>query len=135
MNLTGTGLLLRFALRRDRVLVSAWVLVLLATVAASAAATGPLYATEAERVAAAEVQGFGLSRLAGRLVIGDPARPDFTAGDQGVPLGRRPSPSDYGRAVAYLASDDARMVTGFDLRVDGGTLAKYWRFNPDTEIG
>ncbi|MCF6379457.1 hypothetical protein L2K70_17740 [Nocardioides KLBMP 9356] len=54
MNLMGTGLLLRFALRRDRVLVSAWVLVLLATVAASAAAAGPLYATEAERVAAAE---------------------------------------------------------------------------------
>lgn len=54
MNLAGTGLLLRFALRRDRVLVSAWVLVLLATVAASAAATGPLYDTEADRVAAAE---------------------------------------------------------------------------------
>ena len=53
-DLHGTGLLLRFALRRDRVLVSAWVLVLVATVAASAAATGPLYDTEADRVAAAE---------------------------------------------------------------------------------
>ncbi len=52
--LRGTGLLLRFAVRRDRVLLAAWLLVLTATVAASAAATGPLYATTAERVAAAE---------------------------------------------------------------------------------
>ena len=52
--LRGTGLLLRFALRRDRVLVPAWVLVLTAMVVASAAATGPLYATTAERIAAAE---------------------------------------------------------------------------------
>ena len=52
--LRGTGLLLRFALRRDRILLPAWVLVLTATVVASAAATGPLYATTADRVAAAE---------------------------------------------------------------------------------
>ena len=52
--LRGTVLLLRFALRRDRVLLPAWVLLLTATVVASAAATGPLYATTAERVAAAE---------------------------------------------------------------------------------
>jgi NAD(P)-dependent dehydrogenase (short-subunit alcohol dehydrogenase family) len=65
---------------------------------------------------------------------GPAPRPDFTAGDQGIPLGRRPSPWDYGRAVAYLASDDARMVTGFDLRVDGGAVSRYWRFNPGTEI-
>ena len=52
--LRGTVLLLRFALRRDRVLLPAWVLLLTASVVASAAATGPLYATTAERVAAAE---------------------------------------------------------------------------------
>lgn len=52
--LRGTGLLLRFALRRDRVLLAVWILLLTATVAASAAATGPLYATAAERVAAAD---------------------------------------------------------------------------------
>jgi ABC-2 type transport system permease protein len=52
--LEGTGLMLRFALRRDRVLVPVWVLVLSAMVLVSAAATGPLYATPAERVAAAE---------------------------------------------------------------------------------
>ena len=55
----GTGLLLRFALRRDRILLPAWVLLLTATVVASAAATGPLYATTAERVAAAEALNAG----------------------------------------------------------------------------
>ncbi|MCW2738691.1 hypothetical protein [Nocardioides sp.] len=52
--LEGTGLLVRFALRRDRVLAPAWVLALSAMVVVSAAATGPLYATAADRVAAAE---------------------------------------------------------------------------------
>ncbi|SED22226.1 ABC-2 type transport system permease protein [Nocardioides exalbidus] len=52
--LRGTGLLLRFALRRDRVLLPAWILLLTAMVVASAAATGPLYDTKAAQVAAAE---------------------------------------------------------------------------------
>ena len=63
-----------------------------------------------------------------------PRRPGFTSGDSGVPLGHRPSPSDYGRAAVYLASDDARMVTGFDLRVDGGVISRYWRFNPGAQF-
>ncbi|MFN8146246.1 MAG: hypothetical protein U0R76_02170 [Candidatus Nanopelagicales bacterium] len=50
----GTGTLLRLALRRDRVLLTAWVLGLAATAGFSAAATVDLYPTEAERVAAAE---------------------------------------------------------------------------------
>jgi 3-oxoacyl-[acyl-carrier protein] reductase len=57
-------------------------------------------------------------------------RPGYTEGDQGVPLGRRPRPSDYGHAAVFLASDDAVMITGIDLRVDGGTIARYWRWNP-----
>lgn len=57
-------------------------------------------------------------------------RPGFTAGDEGVPLGKRPSTADYGRAAVFLVSDDAQMITGFDLRVDGGTIARYWRWNP-----
>jgi hypothetical protein len=40
-------------------------------------------------VAAAEIQGFGLNRLAGRLVIGDPAHPDFTAEEAEVGYGLR----------------------------------------------
>lgn len=61
-------------------------------------------------------------------------RADTTAGDQGVPLGKRPSPCHYARAVVFLASDDAEMITGVDLRVDGGTIGRYWRWNPGTRI-
>jgi NAD(P)-dependent dehydrogenase (short-subunit alcohol dehydrogenase family) len=57
-------------------------------------------------------------------------RPGYTVGAQGVPLGKRPAPSHYGRAAVFLASDDAEMITGFDMRVDGGTIARYWRWNP-----
>lgn len=65
---------------------------------------------------------------------GGPRRTDTTSGDQGVPLGKRPSPRHYGRAAVFLASDDAEMITGFDLRVDGGTISRYWRWNPGTKI-
>lgn len=61
-------------------------------------------------------------------------RSDLTSGDQGVPLGRRPSPSDYAHAAVFLASEDAAMITGVDLRVDGGVIARYWRWNPGTNI-
>jgi len=47
-----------------------------------------------------------------------------------VPLGELPGPSDYGRAAVYLASPAARMITGIDLRVDAGSIAKYWRTKP-----
>jgi NAD(P)-dependent dehydrogenase (short-subunit alcohol dehydrogenase family) len=48
-----------------------------------------------------------------------------------VPAGRLPSPRHYGRAAVFLASDDAEMITGFDLRVDGGAIAKYWPWVPN----
>ncbi len=37
-----------------------------------------------------------------------------------IPLGHAGQPEDIGRAVVYLASDDARFITGKILRVDGG---------------
>ena len=33
-------------------------------------------------------------------------------------------PEDVAAAIAFLASDDAAFVTGTDLRVDGGRLAR-----------
>jgi hypothetical protein len=36
--------------------------------------------------------------------------------------------------VVFLASDDAEMITGIDLRVDGGVVSRYWRWNPGTKI-
>ena len=50
----GTWPLARAALRRDRVLASVWVLLLVVVVYASAAATESLYPTAADRVSAAE---------------------------------------------------------------------------------
>lgn len=50
-----------------------------------------------------------------------------------MPLGRLPSPHHYGRAAVFLASDDAELITGLDLRVDAGTIARYWGTLPDEE--
>jgi NAD(P)-dependent dehydrogenase (short-subunit alcohol dehydrogenase family) len=44
---------------------------------------------------------------------------DFTLGMQA--LKRLAQPDDIGGAVAFLASDDARWITGDTLRVDGGS--------------
>jgi NAD(P)-dependent dehydrogenase (short-subunit alcohol dehydrogenase family) len=58
-------------------------------------------------------------------------RPEFSSGAEGVPLGRQPAPSDYAHAAVFLASDESSMMTGTDLRVDGGVIARYWRWNPE----
>jgi len=47
-----------------------------------------------------------------------------------IPLGALPSPRHYARAAVFLASDDSEMITGFDLRVDAGAIAKYWPWIP-----
>ena len=40
-----------------------------------------------------------------------------------TPMKRIASPEEIGQAIAYLASDDARFVTGAALQIDGGTTA------------
>lgn len=47
-----------------------------------------------------------------------------------VPMQKLPRPSDYGRAAVFLASDDANLITGTDLRVDAGAIARYWAWSP-----
>jgi NAD(P)-dependent dehydrogenase (short-subunit alcohol dehydrogenase family) len=47
-----------------------------------------------------------------------------------TPMQKLPSPRHYGRAAVFLASDDAEMITGMDLRVDAGTVARYWAWDP-----
>jgi 3-oxoacyl-[acyl-carrier protein] reductase len=37
-----------------------------------------------------------------------------------IPLGRFSTPADMGAAAAFLCSDDASMITGVALEVDGG---------------
>lgn len=50
--LAGTGSLIRLALRRDRILLPAWIAVFVGMVASSAAATTDLYSTAASRISA-----------------------------------------------------------------------------------
>lgn len=45
---------------------------------------------------------------------------EIQEGGQKLPWGRIGQPEDIGKAVAFLASDDADYVTGAMLRVDGG---------------
>jgi NAD(P)-dependent dehydrogenase (short-subunit alcohol dehydrogenase family) len=49
---------------------------------------------------------------------------------KGAPMQKLPSPSDYGKAAVFLASEDANMITGTDIRVDAGAIARYWAWNP-----
>ena len=37
-----------------------------------------------------------------------------------VPLGREPTPEDIGKLATFLASDDARNITGQVIAADGG---------------
>lgn len=47
---------------------------------------------------------------------------ELIAGAKRIPWERLGTPEDIGKAVAYLASDDADYVTGATLRIDGGFL-------------
>jgi 3-oxoacyl-[acyl-carrier protein] reductase len=40
-----------------------------------------------------------------------------------IPLGRMPDPIDTANALLFLASDEARMITGVSLAIDGGQTA------------
>lgn len=70
-----------------------------------------------------------------RAVAWGRPRPERRAGGldfrKHVPLGMLPSPRHYARAAVFLASDDAEMITGIDLRVDAGAIAKYWPWVPN----
>jgi NAD(P)-dependent dehydrogenase (short-subunit alcohol dehydrogenase family) len=50
-----------------------------------------------------------------------------------TPLRKLPSPSHYAKAAAFLASDEAEMITGMDIRVDAGAISKYWIWDPGLE--
>ena len=52
----------------------------------------------------------------------------------GAPLLKLPRPSDYAKAAVFLASDDAEMITAFDLRVDAGAVSRYWIWNPGDAV-
>jgi NAD(P)-dependent dehydrogenase (short-subunit alcohol dehydrogenase family) len=41
-----------------------------------------------------------------------------------TPMGRLGRPDEIAAGVAYLASDDASFVTGLELYIDGGYVAR-----------
>jgi meso-butanediol dehydrogenase/(S,S)-butanediol dehydrogenase/diacetyl reductase len=60
------------------------------------------------------------------LTAGMKEQPDLIAKfEERIPLGRGAEPNDIAGVVAFLASDDARFVTGVNLPVDGGLTASY----------
>ncbi len=46
------------------------------------------------------------------------------------PWSRLPTPTDYVGSLLFLASDLSAMMTGSNITVDGGALAKYWPQTP-----
>ena len=57
-------------------------------------------------------------------MIGDVPAEMFDLGHQHLPLRRASRPEEIGAMVLFLASDDARNLTGVLLPVDGGYVAK-----------
>lgn len=51
---------------------------------------------------------------------------------QRIPLRRVGKPEDVAATVAFLASDDARHITGAALLIDGGQTLQSWSNAPDT---
>jgi NAD(P)-dependent dehydrogenase (short-subunit alcohol dehydrogenase family) len=64
------------------------------------------------------------------LAFADRIKQGFEPFRKRTPMQKLPSPRDYGRAAVFLASDDPEMITGMDLRVDAGTVARYWAWDP-----
>src|SRR5579884_3982220 len=50
-----------------------------------------------------------------------------------IPMGAAATPTDIGHCVAWMCSDQARLITGCDFVIDGGARAKYWAYTPPAE--
>ncbi len=84
----------------------------------------------ATKAMAVELAPFGIRVNALNPVAGEtPLLPTFMGGDTPelrerflatIPLGRFSTPEDMGAAAAFLCSDDAGMITGTAMEVDGG---------------
>ena len=58
------------------------------------------------------------------------SKPIFEMYRSRIPMQKLPKPSDYGRAAAFIVSSEAEMMTGTDLRIDAGAVARYWPWDP-----
>ena len=64
----------------------------------------------------------GLASLLGTALIGRVVAASLPLTLAGIPLGRVAAPEDVADAIAFLASDRARHVTGEILNVNGGSV-------------
>jgi NAD(P)-dependent dehydrogenase (short-subunit alcohol dehydrogenase family) len=73
----------------------------------------------------AVMPGAVVSAMTADLVLGDPSAIDriTEALAREAPLGKPGLPADVAAAVSFLASDDARFITGHTMVVDGGLTA------------
>ena len=87
------------------------------------------WAIAATRAMAVELAPFGIRVNAINPVAGDTALLStfIGSGEENrarvvatIPIGRLSTPQDMGNAAAFLCSDEASMITGVDLNVDGG---------------
>jgi NAD(P)-dependent dehydrogenase (short-subunit alcohol dehydrogenase family) len=71
------------------------------------------------------------TRLSSRQSLGDAeAEAFFDRFRNRIPLRRVGQPEDVARAVLFLASDDARHITGTTLLIDGGQTMQSWSNSP-----
>ena len=61
--------------------------------------------------------------------LGNRSSPDSP---ERIPLRRVGQPEDVAASVAFLASDDARHITGATLLIDGGQTLQSWSNAPDS---
>jgi meso-butanediol dehydrogenase/(S,S)-butanediol dehydrogenase/diacetyl reductase len=68
-------------------------------------------------------------KIAQNRITADPSLAEFTPREifeqsvkERMPMGREQTPRDIGKAVAFLASDDASEITGQALNVNGGAV-------------
>ena len=74
------------------------------------------------------------TRLSSRQSLGDAeAEAFFERFRERIPLRRVGQPEDVARAVLFLASDDARHITGTTLLIDGGQTMQSWSNSPRTD--
>jgi NAD(P)-dependent dehydrogenase (short-subunit alcohol dehydrogenase family) len=80
-------------------------------------------------------EGFERAVRWGRKVAGvERIKQAFEAFRKRTPMQKLPSPRHYGCAAVFLACDDSEMMTGMDLRVDAGTVARYWAWDPSEAV-
>lgn len=85
-------------------------------VTVNAVCPGTLWTPMWEKIAEARrLADPSLNQLSGRTIFDRSVKAR-------TPLGRPQTPDDIGRAVAFFASDDARVITGQALNVNGGAV-------------